>query len=916
MIASFTPESAEFFTLKNGLRVMICPQSVSTATYVSMAVKAGHFYDPAHCQGLSHLLEHMMFLGSRHLPKANAINDLIDSAGGTINAWTGTEYANYHFHCDTQEIKRILPLFADMMRTPLLYHEAMDREIHAIDAEFQFKRKDDLRRLYQIHKETANQAHPFSQFSVGSAEIFRGMPPSELHAALHRFHEQYYVANNMCLAIFTHKPDAVKALVAQSFASLKPGEPASASWPPLYTRNQLGVEINIVPLQAARRMIVTFALPGLHNDVQTKPLNYFSHLLGDEGEGSLLAYLKGKNWVTNLIAGSGIEGDSFKDFNVSFQLTEEGLKHKYELLEALFAYLSLMQVALNEKWRYREKAHLSALAYQYEDTPKLQIAVCDYAQHLFLYSADNIKQLRSTIDNYDKIILEEAFSYFTPHNMRVKVIAQGLATDRVCAHYDAEYRMRKIDADVLTRLSTPPVIPSLQLPPPNPYLGEEYHVIPAEDDFITPVRLLHEPHISFWFAQDSQFHSPKGDIFISFDCAAFTEDLTSVAAKRLWLSALNDHLQAKYYRAEIAGLHYRLYGHQAGFTLHTRGFSNNQTTLALQLLETVHHFQVDTQQFARIKASQVQSLKNTLMNKPTNRLFSRLSVIVQRNTQAPVELLKAVEDCTFEQMQTYQKHALTAYYVDSFMHGNWSAEEARVFAQTLKKQCSGATGAPLSRAVSQLPVGQALYHFVACDHDDAAVVLYLQAPSAGMEDTAMCMVLEQMIAAPFFNVLRTEKQLGYVVGTGYVPHNQHPGMAFYIQSPSHGPEVLLREITEFLFEQLDEIDFYRFYWSTIQKNLLKQLEERDLSLSMKSQRLWLALGSKNNDINWNEKLADKISRISFDEIQAYASAIAKRNAFGELVLFSPGKFDAINVTENRHLTDLSHFKRSTRYFNS
>lgn len=178
----------------------------------------------------------------------------------------------------------------------------------------------------------------------------------------------------------------------------------------------------------------------------------------------------------------------------------------------------------------------------------------------------------------------------------------------------------------------------------------------------------------------------------------------------------------------------------------------------------------------------------------------------------------------------------------------------------------------------------------------------------------MCMVLEQMLAAPFFNVLRTEKQLGYVVGTGYVPHNQHPGMAFYIQSPSHGPEVLLKEMTDFLFEQLDEIDFYRFYWSTIQKNLLKQLEERDLSLSMKSQRLWVSLGTQDLAFDRNAKLADLISRTSFQDIQSYATSIARRNVFGELVLFACGKFEPLDISDNKLLKDLAQFKKTTRYF--
>ncbi|HBF71186.1 MAG TPA: peptidase M16, partial [Alteromonas australica] len=310
--------------------------------------------------------------------------------------------------------------------------------------------------------------------------------------------------------------------------------------------------------------------------------------------------------------------------------------------------------------------------------------------------------------------------------------------------------------------------------------------------------------------------------------------LAAVAAKRIWLSALNDYLQAKYYRAEIAGLHYRIYGHQAGFTIHTRGFTEQQTLLVNQLLDAVTAFSPTQKSFEHYKELQLQSLQNSLLNKPTNRLFSRLSVLIQRNTQAPIELLDAVTHSTYEAMLATCKEAFSHYYVDSFMHGNWSLEHANTFADALVTQCTNANGKPLSRAVSKLSAGEALYHHVPCEHDDAAVVLYLQAPSPSLTDTALCMVLEQMLAAPFFNALRTEQQLGYIVGTGYVPHNQHPGMAFYVQSPSTSPKKLLDAMTSFLFQQLDEIEFYRFYWPTIKQNMLKQLEERDLTLSMKS----------------------------------------------------------------------------------
>jgi len=702
-------ENAHHVTLPNGLRAMLCHTPEASESFVSMAVRAGHFYDPNDCQGLAHLLEHMLFMGSRHLPKPNAINGFIEQHGGTINAWTGTEYTNYHFNCSGDAIAQTLPAFADMLRQPLFEEDALTNEIKNIHAEFEFKKKDDLRRLYQIHKETCNPEHPFAKFSVGNCDTFSQHECTELKRRLKALHQSYYCALNMRLCIASPMPiRQLEALVNQCFGTLPSGQLASDDWPSLYTENELGIQINIHPLQSARRMIVTFALPALQNDYKTKPLNYISHLIGDEGEGSLLAYLKEKDWALNLIAGSGIEGDKFKDFNVSFQLTQEGLKHKAQVLEALFSYIELIREASTEEWRFHEKSQLNALALEYEENVKPLGIITEYAQHQFIFEPDELNRLRSTIGSYDRSIIEHALSFFTPKNLRLKVISKDVKTTQVCAFYEAEYSVEDIDDALIHSLESAKKIPALCLPPPNPYLASEYTLILPETGFNVPNRLVDNGGYRFWFAQDQQFHSPKGDIYISFDAAQFSDSLTSVAAKRIWLGALNDHLQAKYYRAEIAGLHYRIYGHQAGFTLHTRGFTNQQTLLASQLLDAVLGFIPDERAFEHHKALQIQSLHNSLLNKPTNRLFSRLSVLIQRNTQAPVELLDVIENISYNEMLGCRSAAFEHYFVEAFMHGNWASEEAKAFSTSLHSHCKNAGGAPLSRAVSKLPVGGTL----------------------------------------------------------------------------------------------------------------------------------------------------------------------------------------------------------------
>lgn len=908
-------ENAHHFSLPNGLRVMVCHTPNLNETNVSMSIRAGHFYDPDDCHGLAHLLEHMLFMGSRHLPKPNAINGFIEQHGGNINAWTGTEYANYHYHCSGDAVAQTLPAFADMLRQPLFEEASLCNEIKNIHAEFEFKKKDDLRRLYQIHKETCNPEHPFAKFSVGNSDTFSKHSSTELKSRLKTMHGTLYCAQNMRLCISCPMPiQQLEALIHQCFGSFKAGKLANDNWPSLYTENELGVQINIHPLQAAKRMIVTFALPALQNDYKSKPLNYISHLIGDEGEGSLLAYLKQKEWALNLIAGSGIEGDAFKDFNVSFQLTQKGLENRYRVVEALFSYIALIRQSSGEAWRYEEKAKLNALALEHEENVKSLSLVTEYAQHQFLFTPEQLNELRTTIGNYDKAVLEHALSFFTPNNLRIKLISKDVKTTKVCAFYNAEYSVEAVDEKELIAFRSPQKIEALQLPPANPYLGSQYQLVLPETSFDTPNKMHEASGFRFWFAQDQQFHSPKGDIYVSFDSADFSDSLPAVAAKRIWLGALNDHLQARYYRAEIAGLHYRIYGHQAGFTLHTRGFTNQQTLLANQLLDAVINFTPSERDFEHHKALQIQSLHNSLLNKPTNRLFSRLSVLIQRNTQAPVELLDVIDNISYSQLLEFKSAAFSQYFVEAFMHGNWTSKDAGSFCNQIKEHCANANSQPLSRSVSKLPIGETLYHEVTCNHDDSAVVLYLQAPSQELTDTVLCMVIEQMLAAPFFNALRTEQQLGYIVGTGFVPHNQHPGMAFYIQSPQCSPKQLLDAITTFLFQQLHELEFYRFYWPTIQQNLIKQLEERDLTLSMKSQRLWVSLGTQDLSFNRNAKLAERIKSLTFEEVQAFAGELAQRERCGELVLYSKGKFEAMTTNAKRTINSISEFKQLIPYY--
>jgi secreted Zn-dependent insulinase-like peptidase len=201
---------------------------------------------------------------------------------------------------------------------------------------------------------------------------------------------------------------------------------------------------------------------------------------------------------------------------------------------------------------------------------------------------------------------------------------------------------------------------------------------------------------------------------------------------------------------------------------------------------------------------------------------------------------------------------------------------------------------------------------VECQHKDPAVVIYFQAPDASLKNVALTILAEQLIATPFFNQLRTEQQLGYLVGSGYIPYNQHPGIGFYIQSPLHPAEYLIDAIHIFLQQIVENIDQFSHVWDALKKGVMKQLMEKDTNLSMKSQRLWMAIGNQDRTFTYISQLTQTILNIDFYELKAYLISLVSRQGFGEAILYSSQQQAPIKL-KTEVITDIQSFKSNSQY---
>jgi len=130
---------------------------------------------------------------------------------------------------------------------------------------------------------------------------------------------------------------------------------------------------------------------------------------------------------------------------------------------------------------------------------------------------------------------------------------------------------------------------------------------------------------------------------------------------------------------------------------------------------------------------------------------------------------------------------------------------------------------------------------------DAGFVRYYQSQSADAKEKISFMCLNQLMNQDYFEALRTQQQLGYLVGSGYAPFNTRAGIVFYIQSPQYSADELLVAHDKFVEEFKSSLfTLSQNDWENQKQALKTVVAEKDKNLRLRSQRLWLAISHGND----------------------------------------------------------------------
>ncbi len=882
----------QLLTLNNNLSVLLISDEDAEKSAAALAVNVGHFSDPLDRQGMAHFLEHMLFLGTEKYPHSGEYQQFINQHGGSNNAWTGTEFTNYFFDIEPRFFSPALDRFSQFFISPLLSPELVDKERQAIESEYKLKLNDDVRRQYQVSKETANPEHPFTKFSVGNLETLADRDNSSAREELLHFYQNQYSAERMRLVVLSnHSLAQLEEMVKQCFSTVPchnlPKQVISA---PLYTQDHLAREIHIEPVKDSKKLFVSFALPGIEHLYHHKPLTYLSHLLGNETPGSLFSVLKHQGLVNTLSAGGGVNGSNFKDFGITFVLTQKGYQQIDYIITLLFEFIELIKHSGLEEWRYQEKQTIIEQAFRFQEKGRPLDLVSHLVVNMFHYDDEHIIYGDYMMAGFEEKQIRSQLDLFTPDNMRLLISAKGVETDRIAKWYFTPYSDKPIDSTRLKAWSQVSLNPVLKLPPINPFVTDCAAPTPDIDSSKQPELVTDAPGFRVWYKKENEFRVPKGNLYIAVDSEHAVKSARNIALTRLAVELLLDVLTESTYPAEIAGLGYRIYAHQGGFTIHLSGFTAKQNLLLKQILNSRKFGHVDPARFQIIKEQLIRNWDNQKQSKPISQLFSQMTSLLQPANPPAAQLVRLIKGVTLAELPDFIAKLYDEVHIEVLAHGEYRKEEVQEIADYIQKELAphASPGEETTRRLIDISKKGTLIREIGCNHHDSALITYYQAMHTTPMHIARFTLANHIMSTTFFHELRTKQQLGYVVGSGNLPLNRHPGIIFYVQSPVAGPVQLLEAIDEFINAfPLMMLELPEYQWQASKQGLISQISEKDTNLKSRSQRYWISIGNKDWHFDQRQQVVKALETMTKADLIRFIVGLKSRIA-DRLILCSYG----------------------------
>jgi len=846
--------------LGNGLRVLLVSDMESDKAAAALDVAVGHFSDPEDIPGLAHFCEHMLFLGTEKYPDESSYRQFLSENGGYSNAYTSMENTNYHFHIVKNKFKEALDRFSQFFISPLFTESATEREANAVDSEHQKNIQSDAHRLFQLHKSMASNRHPYHKFGTGSLKtLFKDKNPDEVRKRLLEFHQRYYSANQMHLCVVAPEElDVLEEWVKSMFEAVpnldSPSPCVAYMSIPVFERENLAKKLYVSPVKDIHLLEMIWITDSFRETYRTKPAQYIAHMLGHEGRGSLLSLLKSKGWADGLSAGPGRSTDTFGTFDVSVELTSEGLHHTDEVAAIVFGYLQLLREGGIADWVYEECRDVAAMAFRFQEREEPIKLATRITAEMRYFPSEHWLSGSALYFEFSRNQVEHVLDKLSPESVWMCVVGRAFGDTMVLDQrepwYETPFALEVVSPEKIARWKSMSPETALHLPLRNKFIPTDFSLLPPPSENQArpyPIRIRDDDRWRVHFKQDTTFRRPKTNLYFELLSPMAYYSPRNAALTNLFTQLLVDDLNEFSYDAEIAGLHYGLSNIMTGMRFALRGYNHRILVLFEAIIEKMASFKINEERFQFILASMQREYTNFFMEQPYQHAmyaFSYCTEVPRWHIRDYVEVSKTL---TVKELNNFIPSLFDRMFVEMLAHGNITKEEALGITEVFDRKIPFKrmyNGEYPERRVAELPMGSdgVIYRQVGPNKDDSnsSIEVHFQTTFSSIRSDVILELFGEVLNKPCFHQLRTVEQLGYLVFSGIQHIESSQGVRIIVQSTVAAPnklderiELFLKRFREDDLENLTEADLRVYIDSLITLKL-----EKDKRLTQQTNRWW------------------------------------------------------------------------------
>ncbi|XP_048846106.1 nardilysin isoform X2 [Brienomyrus brachyistius] len=725
----------------------------------------------------------MVFMGSEKYPAENGFDAFLKKHGGSDNASTDCERTIFQFDVQRKHFREALDRWAQFFICPLMIKDAIDREVEAVDSEYQLAKPSDSHRKEMLFGSLAKPKHPMGKFCWGNAQTLMHEPREkniDIYQCLREFWKRHYSAHYMTLALQSKETlDTLEEWARDIFSKIPnnglPRPDFSHLLDPFDTPayNKL---YRVVPVRKVHALTITWALPPQEKYYRIKPLHYISWLIGHEGTGSILSLLRKKCLALALFGGNSETGfdqnTTYSIFSISITLTDEGFQNFYQVAHVVFQYLKMLQKMGPQKRIYEEIQKIEANEFQYQEQTDPIEYVEDICENMQLFPKEDFLTGDQLLFEYNPEVISAALNLLTPDKANLLLLSpeheghcylkeKWFGTQYSVEDISQEWRDQWIGDFSLN--------PDLHLPAENKFIATDFTLKTSDSpDTEFPVQIVNNGKGSLWFKKDTKFKIPKAYVRFSLISPLVQKSPGNLVLFDLFVNILAHNLAEPAYEADVAQLEYKLVAGEHSLVIKVKGFNHKLPLLLNLIVDYLADFTAAPDVFAMF----YEQLKKTYFNiliKPEKLGKDLRLLILEHSRWSIIQKYQAImKGLSKADLMDFVCCFKSELYAEGLVQGNFISSESKEFLQYIidKLQFTPLSAeVPVLFQVVELPQEPHLCKVKSLNKGDAnsEVTVYYQSGPKSLRDHALMELLVMHMEEPCFDFLRTKETLGYHV---------------------------------------------------------------------------------------------------------------------------------------------------------